>query len=180
LKINLDRGLEMSKPNWMGWGIVVLTLASCAPIAPAQKLEATVLYRQNSDVNYFAVIPGHTSPAAENSPNCVLDPDPAECSPTHNELLSAQGEVTYNVVGTTLSLLLPDGRIALLNCVNKYSSKGNYVNRRSCGMPMSEHVQAEINGRTAKLKWTIGPEGKNESETYRVLALLDKQLIASR
>jgi hypothetical protein len=170
----------MSKPNWMGWGMVVLTLASCAPIAPAQKLEATVLYRQNSDVNYFAVIPGHTSPAAQNSPNCVLDPDPAECSPTHNELLSAQGEVTYNVVGTTLSLLLPDGRIALLNCVNKYSSKGNYVNRRSCGMPMSEHVQAEINGRTAKLKWTIGPEGKNESETYRVLALLDKQLIASR
>jgi hypothetical protein len=45
---------------------------------------------------------------------------------------------------------------------------------------MSEHVQAEINGRTAKLKWAIGHEGKNESETYKVLAMLDKQLIASR
>ena len=66
------------------------------------------------------------------------------------------------------------------NCVNKYSSKGNYVNRRSCGMPMSEHVQAEISGKTAKLKWTVGAEGKNESETYKVLALLDKQLIAKR
>jgi hypothetical protein len=161
--------------------MVVLTLASCAPIAPAQKLEATVLNRQNSDVNYFAVIPGYTSPVAENSPTCALDPDPAECSPTgHNQLLSEQGEVTYNVVGTTLSLLLPDGRIALLNCVNKYSARGNYVNRRSCGMPMSEHVQAEINGKTAKLKWTVGTEGKNESETYKVVALLDKQLIASR
>ena len=171
----------MSKPNWMGWGMVVLTLASCAPTATAQKLEATVLYRQNSDVNYFAVIPGYTSPVAENSPTCALDPDPTECSPTgHNQLLSEQGEVTYNVVGTTVSLLLPDGRIALLNCVNRYSPRGNYVNRRSCGMPMSEHVQAEINGKTAKLKWTVGTEGKNESETYKVVALLDKQLIASR
>ena len=171
----------MSKPNWMGWGMVVLTLASRAPTATAQKLEATVLYRQNSDVNYFAVIPGYTSPVAENSPTCALDPDPTECSPTgHNQLLSEQGEVTYNVVGTTVSLLLPDGRIALLNCVNKYSPRGNYVNRRSCGMPMSEHVQAEINGKTAKLKWTVGTEGKNESETYKVVALLDKQLIASR
>ena len=66
----------MSKPNWMGWGMVVLTLASCAPTATAQKLEATVLYRQNSDVNYFAVIPGYTSPVAENSPTCALDPIP--------------------------------------------------------------------------------------------------------
>jgi hypothetical protein len=170
----------MRKPNWTGWGMVLLTLASCAPATTAQKLEATVLYRQDSDVNYFAVIPGYTSPAVEHNSTCALDPDPAECSPTHNELLSAQGEVTYNVVGTTLSLLLPDGRIAVVNCVNKYSAKGNYVNRRSCGMPMSEHVQAEISGKTAKLKWTVGNEGKNVSETYKVLALLDKQLIASR
>jgi hypothetical protein len=171
----------MSKPNWVGWGMVLVTLAPCAPSATAQKLEATVLYRQDSDVNYFAVIPGYSSRVAENTSTCTLDPDPAECSPTgHNQLLSAEGEVTYNVVGTTVSLLLPDGRIALLNCVNKYSARGNYVSRRSCGMPMSEHVQADINGKTAKLKWTVGAEGKNESETYKVLALLDKQLIAQR
>jgi len=172
----------MSKPNWVGLGMAFAFLASCAPYSPAQKLEATVLYRQDSDVNYFAVIPGYTSPEAENSPTCALDPNPAECSPTsrNNELLSAQGEVTYNVTGTTLSLLLPDGRVALLNCINKYSARGTFVNRRSCGMPMSEHVQAEINGKTAKLKWTVGTDGKNQSETYKVIALLDKQLIAKR
>jgi hypothetical protein len=166
----------------MGLGMALVYLASFAPPAPAQKLEATVLYRQDSDVNYFAVIPGYTSPEVVSSPNCALDPDPAECSPaTHtNQLLSAQGEVTYNVVGTTLSLLLPDGRIALVNCVNKYSSKGNYVNRRSCGMPLSEHVQAEFNGKTAKLKWSVGTDGKTESETYKIVAYLDKQLIAKR
>jgi hypothetical protein len=169
----------MSKPNWLGWGLAVLTLATCTPPSPAQKLEATVLYRQDSDINYFAVIPGYSSHVAEDSSTCTLDPDPAVCS-GQNQLLSAQGEVTYNVVGTTVSLLLPDGRIALLNCVNKYSARGNYVSRRSCGMPMSEHVQAEINGKTAKLRWTVGADNKNESETYKVLALLDKQLIAQR
>jgi hypothetical protein len=171
----------MNKPNWVGLGTALVLLASCAPFATAQKLDATVLYRQDSDVNYFAVIPGYSSAAAENAPACALDPNPADCSPTnHNEILSAQGEVTYNVVGTTLSLLLPDGRIALVNCVNKYSPRGNYVNRRSCGMPLSEHVQAEFNGKTAKLKWPVGSDGKNESETYKVVAMLDKQLIAKR
>jgi hypothetical protein len=171
----------MSKPNWLGWGLAVLTLASCTPPSPAQKLEATVLYRQDSDVNYFAVIPGYTSAAiVENDPTCALDPDPAECAPTHNQILSAQGEVSYNVVGTTLSLLLPDGRVALVNCVSKYSIKGNYLNRRNCMMPLVEHVQADISGKTARLKWPVGTEGKNESETYKVVALLDKQLIARR
>src|ERR1700739_1956801 len=138
----------MSKPNWVALGMTFAFVASCAPLASAQKLEATVLYRQDSDVNYFAVIPGYSSPAPESSPTCALDPNPAVCSSTTpgNELLSEQGEVTYNVTGTTLSLLLPDGRIALVNCVNKYSPKGNYVNRRSCGMPLVEHVQAELNG----------------------------------
>jgi len=172
----------MSKPNWVGLGLALVYVASCVPTVAAQKLEATVLYRQDSDVNYFAVIPGYTSPAAaENSPTCALDPNPAECSPaSHNELLSEQGDVTYNVVGTTLSLLLPDGRVALVNCVSKYSIRGNYVNRRSCAMPLGEHVAAEFSGKTAKLKWPVGTDGKNESETYKVIAVLEKQLIAKR
>ena len=67
-----------------------------------------------------------------------------------------------------------------MNCVNKYSSKGNYINRRSCGMPLVEHVQAEFNGKTAKLKWPVGTDGKIESENYKIVAFLDKQLIAKR
>ena len=173
----------MKKPQWLYIGMAIAYLSSCFYTASAQKLDASVLYRQDSDVNYFAVIPGYTSQAAAGaSPNCSLDPNPAECNPSTpaNGLLSAQGDVTYNVVGTTLSLLLPDGRVALVNCVNKYSPKGNYINRHSCGMPLVDHVQAEFNGKIAKLKWPVGTDGKTESETYKVVALLDKQLIAKR
>jgi hypothetical protein len=173
----------MREPRWLHIGITIVYLSSCFCTASAQKLDVSVLYRQDSDINYFAVVPGYSSPAAsEVSPNCALDPNPADCSPNTqaNGLLSSQGEVTYNVVGTTLSLLLPDGRVALVNCVNKYSPKGNYINRRSCAMPLVDHVQAEFNGKTAKLKWSTGPEGKAESETYKVVTFLDKQFIAKR
>ena len=171
----------MSKPRWVGFGVAFLYLASSVNAAYAQKLDASVLYRQDSDVNYFAVIPGYSTAATEGSPDCSLDPFAADCAGTARSGTSiAPGDVTYNVVGTTLSLLLPDGRVALVNCVNKYSAKGNYINRRSCGMPMVEHVQAEFNGKNAKLKWAVGSEGKFETENYKVVVVLDKQLIAKR
>ena len=85
------------------------------------------------------------------------------------------------LVGTTLSLLLPDGRVALVNCVNRYSTNGNYVNRRSCGMPMVEHVEAEFIGQSAELKWQVGTDGKKtESETYKVVAMLEKRTESAR
>lgn len=173
----------MKEPRWLHTGIAIVYLSSCVCSASAQKLDVSVLYRQDSDVNYFAVIPGYTSQAAsDSSPNCTLDPNPADCTPSTaaNGLLSERGDVAYNVVGTTLSLLLPDGRVALVNCVNKYSPKGNYINRRNCGMPLVDHVQAEFSGKTAKLKWSAGPDGKAESEIYKIVAFLDKELVAKR
>jgi len=172
----------MREPRWLHIGVAIVYLSSVYT-ACAQKLDVSVLYRQDSDVNYFAVIPGYSSQAAaELSPNCALDRNPSDCTPDAeaNGLLSSHGQVTYNVVGTTLSLLLPDGRVALVNCVNKYSPKGNYINRRSCAMPLVDHVRADFNGKTAKLKWAVGSDGKIESEIYKVVAYLDKQLIASR
>ena len=169
----------MNNPRWVGFGMAFLYLATSVTTVYGQKLDASVLYRQDSDVNYFAVIPGYSGAATEGSPDCSLDPLSADCAGTARAGLSiAPGDVAYNVVGTTLSLLLPDGRVAVVNCVNRYSSKGNYINRRSCGMPMVEHVQAEISGKNAKLKWAVGTDGKFETENYKVVVILDKQLIA--
>jgi hypothetical protein len=155
-------------------GLAIAFLAFSIPSTFAQKIEASVLYRQDSDNRYIAVVPGYTGRDADITGACMLDPDPANC-PTVDST-SARGEVNYMLVGTTLSLLLPDGRVALVNCVNRYSAKGNYLNRRSCGMPMVEHVEAEFIGQSAKLKWQIGIDGKKtESETYKVVAMLEKR-----
>jgi hypothetical protein len=169
----------MPKSPWLAVGLAALSLAFSVRSASAQKVDASVLYRQDSDVAYHAVIPGYTGPNADVTGACTLDPDPANCpeeSPTQSD-----SKVNYTVVGTTLSLLLPDGRVALVNCVNRYSAKGTYINRRSCGMPMVEHVEAEFTGETAKLKWTVGTDGKKtESETYKVIAMLDKRTETAR
>lgn len=172
----------MSNPHSMGFGLVFLLIAASAQPVCAQKLDATVLYRQTSDSNYFAVIPGYTSTPDEGGTDCSLEPLSEACStPSRaNGAIASPGQVSYNLVGTTLSLLLPDGRVALVNCVNKYSSKGNYISRRICQMPLVTQVEAELNGKTARLKWPVGSDGKADAETYRIVAILDKQLIASR
>ena len=172
----------MREPRWMGLGMAFLLIATCVQSVCAQKLDATVLYRQASDLNYFAVIPGYTVTPEEGGTDCSLEPLSEACaSPSRaNGAIASQNQVAYNLVGTTLSLLLPDGRVALVNCVNKYSPKGNYISRRICEMPLVEHVEAELNGKNAKLKWPVGSDGKTEAETYRIVAIFDKQLIASR
>jgi hypothetical protein len=160
----------MSKPRILGLGLVILSLASCAPMVSAEKLDATVLYRQNSDTDYNALVPGYSGTI-----DCAADLGNPECYDT-SRAAAVPGELSLNVVGTTLSLKLPDGKVAVLNCVNKYSYKGTALNRRSCGMPLVEHVQAEFKGDIARLEWLVSQDGrKTESETYKVLALLDKR-----
>ena len=165
--------------SWLAIGLAVASLTFSVPSAFAQKIEASVLYRQDSDNRYIAVVPGYSGPDADITGACMLDPDPENCPAVDSA--SERGEVNYLLVGTTLSLLLPDGRVALVNCVNRYSAKGTYVNRRSCGMPMVEHVEAEFIGQSAKLKWQVGTDGKKiESETHKVVAMLEKRTESAR
>jgi hypothetical protein len=158
-------------------GLAALSIGFSVESASAQKVEASVLYRQDSDNRYIAVVPGYSGPDADITGACMLDPDPTNCPPVNAE----NGSPNYMLIGTTLSLLLPDGRVALVNCQNRYSSKGNSINRRSCGMPMVPRVEADFTGPIAKLTWAIGTDGKKtESETYKVVAMLDKRTDTAR
>jgi len=169
----------MRKSPWLALGLAALSLAFSVQSASAQKVEASVLYRQDSDNRYIAIIPGYTGPESDITGACLLDPDPANCP--QMDANGANGTPTYLVVGTTLSLLLPDGRVALVNCQNRYSSKGEYINRRNCGMPMVKQVEADFAGQTAKLTWPVGTDGKkSETETYKVIAMLDKRTDTAR
>ena len=161
----------MRKSPWLVAAFGLLSLAVSIRSASAEKLQVNVLYRQDSDVMDHAVVPGYSGPNADITGACTLDPDPANCPAPQQ----ASNEPVYTLVGTTLSLGLPDGRIAVVNCVSRHSANGNYVNRHSCGMPLTEHAQAEFTGQDAKLSWTVGQDGKKtESETYKVVAFLAK------
>ncbi|MBS1802862.1 MAG: hypothetical protein JST28_05815 [Acidobacteria bacterium] len=164
----------MRRNPWLVLGLAVLSLFISVSSAAAQKVSVNVLYRQDSDIVYHAVIPGYSGPNADVTGACTLDPDPANCpDPKQNE--DQKAVPTYLLSGTTLSLGLPDGRIALVNCVSRHSANGNYINRHSCGMPLTERADAEFVGQSAKLSWTLAVNGnRTESETYRVVAVLAK------
>lgn len=161
----------MNISRWLALALAAISPILAVRCARAEKVDASVLYRQDSDVAYHAVIPGYSGPNADITGACTLDPDPANC-PAPSK---TSGEPTYTLIGTTLSLGLPDGRIAVVNCIDRHSEKGNYINRHTCGMPLSQHVEADINGQNAKLTWRVGPDGKKtESENYKVVALLSR------
>lgn len=162
----------MRKSPWLAFGLAALSLAYSAASANAQKVPVNVLYRQDSDIVYHAVIPGYSGPNADVTGACTLDPDPANC-PDPNQAGDAKGTPSYLLSGTTLSLGLPDGRIALVNCVSRHSANGNYINRHNCGVPLSTSAQAEFIGQSAKLSWNI-TSNKTDSETYKLVALLPK------
>jgi predicted metalloprotease with PDZ domain len=67
----------------------------------------------------------------------------------------------------------------VVNCESKYQPKFDYINRRDCRMPLVDDIQAEFHGNTAKLSWAVSLDGKKmQSETYKVLAILESNGIA--
>ena len=84
---------------------------------------------------------------------------------------------SFKVNGATFTLLLPDGRLAVVNCESKFAEHmaGRVGNRRSCRAPLIDHIQVDFHGDKAKLFWPVSIDGKKtESETYKILGILDK------
>jgi len=143
----------------------------------AQKLEVQIINRQVSDTDYAYVVPGRLDSQSNSTANCFGIANSVNCSgsTTTTGSVTPAHEVSYPVRGATFSLLLPDGRVAVVNCESKYALRGDYINRRSCRIPLVDNIQAEFDGDKAKLKWPVSIDGKKmESETYKLLAVLNR------
>ena len=161
----------------MRLSIVLLCLAFFSSAMSAQKLHVKVVNRQNSITGYSYVVPSHSSSTSNTDVNCYGDSTNVNChgSSTTTGYTTAPREISYSVSGATFTLLLPGGRMAVVNCVSKYKPKFDYINQRSCRMPLVDDIQAEFKGENAKLEWPVSLDGKKiESETYKILAVLPK------
>lgn len=121
----------------------------CAASASAQKLDVKIVDRQDKEDEY-------------------------DYAAVFNNVAVAK---SFKVRGATLTLQLPDGRGAVVNCESKFAEHmaGRVGNRRSCRVPLVDNIQAEFNGDNAKLIWLVSVDGKKmQSETYKILAILDK------
>ena len=155
---------------------VVLTFVLAAS-ASAQKVAVKIVDRQDNETQYTYVVPAHFFANSNTNVNCNGGDNDADCNGSTNTTgtVTPAHQVSYQVRGATFTLQLPDGRGAIVNCESKYAPKGDYINRRDCRVPLVENIQAEFHGDKAKLIWVVSLDGKKmQSETYKVLAILDK------
>ena len=144
---------------------LVIFCCACAAISASQKLNVVIVDRQTSDTNYSYAVPANLFVQSNASADTV----------TTTGFVTPPRSVSYDVRGATFTLRLPDGRLVVVNCESKYAPKGDFVNRRSCRMPLVDEIQAEFDGDKAKLLWPVSIDGKKiESETYKILAILAK------
>ena|ERR1700733_12327743 len=132
---------------------ISLLIVGFASLASAQKVNVKIVNREDQDSSYDYAgvysVGGSTTATA----------------------------TTFHVTGATLTLQLPDGRMAVVNCASKFAEHfaGPAGNRRSCHVPLVDEILAEFHGDSAKLTWNISIDGKkSQSETYKILAVLDK------
>lgn len=163
----------------------------CSVCASAQKLNVQIIGRQDSDTDYSYVVPGHyTSYSSSNgslSADCSTTDlgmtSSTNCDGSTNSTRTTNGtitpaqEVSFHVHGATLTLQLPDGRAAVVNCRSKFQERmaGPRGNHRDCRVPLVDGLQADFHGDNAKLEWNVSLDGKKmQSETYKIIAILDK------
>jgi hypothetical protein len=170
-------GLSKESMTHRKWCFVLaLTSAIALPLFAGHKqmLNVVIIERENSEASYSAVIPGSSTSTTTGNANCYGYGNSASCSgnSTTRSANTPSRRVGYEVKGATLTLLLPDKRVAVVNCESKYAPKGDYVNRRSCRIPLVNEIEAEFSGDKAKLIWPVSVDGqKMESETYKVLGV---------
>jgi hypothetical protein len=154
-------------------GLILVSAGS----ASAQKLDVKIVDRQDSATGYTYLAPGHFNSQSTANLNCYGDTN-VNCSgsSTTYGTVTAPRRISYEVRGATFTLLLPDGRGVVVNCESKYLPKFDYINRRSCRMPLVDNIHAEFHGDKAKLEWVVSLDGKKmQLETYKVLAILDNR-----
>lgn len=160
--------------------VAVLILSICGSLALAQKPDVKIIQRQSAETTYDYVVAGYSSSTSNASANCNASGNTADCSGSSatNGYTVPPREVSFNVMGATYSLSLPDGRVVIVNCVSKFQERmaGASGNHRSCRMPLVDDIQADFKGNKAKLSWVVSLDGKKrESETYSILAVLPKK-----
>jgi len=142
-----------------------------------QKFDVRIIDRQDSQTGYSYVVPAHSNAVSNTNVNCYGGNTNVNCTGTTTSTgtIAPPRKIAYNVTGATLSLELPDGRVAVVNCEGKYKPRGDYINRRSCRIPYVNEIHAEFDGKNAKLSWPVSIDGKKfDSETYKILAVLEK------
>ena len=160
-----------------------LCFAAFTIAASAQTMDAKVIDRRTSDTAYNYQVSAHPAATPDPSADCNTSSSSSSSSTSSSGNCSTSDPATaddpasaspsYRLTGTTLALLLPSGRIAVVNCVSKNMLKIDYLNRRDCRIPTTNDVLAQFSGKSVKLKWQSSLDARKlRSETYHLVAFV--------
>ena len=157
--------------------LLLLTLfAATAKAADTPRVDVKIVNRQNNEPDYSYQIPGHATSSSSGNANCYDSGNNVNCggSSQTTTVITAPQSVYMHLTGATFTLLLPDGRMAVVNCDSKFQERfAGRGNRRSCRVPLVDDIHAEFKGNNAKLFWPVSLDGKKiDSETYKILAIV--------
>jgi hypothetical protein len=150
--------------------IVLLCLAPCAF---AQKMQVKVIGHKTPGYAYTRNLPGVALSNGNSSANCSAYGNNANCSSSGNSgtVYVPPRTVQGTLYGQNITLLLPDGRKALVHCEDHYSKMTNGLHQ--CKAPAVDEIEADFSGKKVKLKWPVGIDGKkSESETYEIFKVI--------
>lgn len=126
----------------MKWFFLSL-ICAYSTVSFAQRFDVHIIGRQDSDTDYSYVVPGHDTATSWSNgslnANCSsLDlgaTSSTNCNGSTNSTTTTGGtitppqEVSFHVHGATLTMQLPDGRAAVVNCKSKFSGEACGVAR---------------------------------------------------
>lgn len=168
----------MNAPQKLMMCALVASSTLSVMVYAAQTLDVKIIDRQDRTTEYTYVVPGQANLNSSTSTNCIGNGDSVNCQGSSNTTgtITPARAGSYQVRGATLALLLPDGRVVVVNCESRYALHMDFVNRRSCRVPLVETIQAEFDGDKARLTWSVSIDGtKTQSEKYKILGVFDKQ-----
>ncbi|MFZ0332624.1 MAG: hypothetical protein WAN10_19100 [Candidatus Acidiferrales bacterium] len=167
-----------------GTGKHVTIKFKIADSQPAQFFSTHIASKESNSSHYEYTVPGYavsncggfaSGNATANSTGTTTTANAWGLGTANCSTVSADSHtVDYNVSGATLSLLLPDGRMVVVNCDSRPSPDGSNQ-QRSCRGPLTDDVQAEFDQDNARLVWSDSMDGSTMGvETYKILGILAK------
>src|SRR5262245_55980434 len=126
------------------WSLVVLLLCS-GLLCAAEKVKVKIIDRRDSEREYSYTAPQEVHATSKTDVNCRAYPNSANCdAPTKaTGTVTPPQTISYSVRGATFSLLLPNGKVVVVNCDSKYKLRGDSINRRSCRTPIADEIDVE-------------------------------------
>jgi hypothetical protein len=180
---DIQGNIMMIYAESLGTGKHVAVKFEITDSGPVQFVSARVAEKRSNSSEYDFTVPGYSLSTCGGSAFGAATATSSGSTTTANAsgfgiancgtVGSSSHTVSYTVHGATLSLLLPDGRMVVVNCDSRPLPGSNQ--QRNCREPLTNEIQVVFEQDNARLVWNASVDGTAMGvETYKIIGILSK------